>query len=128
MVYTSTSQAAPVLLEKNYTNFAWGYQNQGCFADENGFVYTYNVAQKDPITLTKRTLSEKEIELASKLLQEAELGELVPKQVGADAGATLWSGVFYGKTVRLKLEGDYEGLNSSPATAELVKLIDGICP
>lgn len=125
-LFSSVASAMPVLLERNYTNYAWGYQNYGCMVDEAGFVYQYDLRSGEPMKSIGQA-TEQQIESAIDMLKRARVGVFALKRKAFDAGATLWSGQFYGQTVKIKQTGDYEGLNTAAETLALVNLIDQLC-
>lgn len=118
--------AVPVLFERNYTNHAWGYVNEGCFVDESGFVYTYDVNSGKAMEEIAR-VSREELELGRELLMKASQGQFTRKIVAADAGSLLYSGKLWGKTIKLGESGDYYGVNDAPEAKKLLELIKGWC-
>jgi len=125
---TSTAHAVPVLLEKNYTNHAWSYRNHGCFIDENGFVYSYNVSKVEPIEYAKKNVGAFTLDKIKDLLLKASQGKFETKHAMADAGTTLYSGNYRGTAIKLSESGDYVGTNSAPETAMLIYYMDLYCP
>jgi len=52
LIVTACSNESPdfkqkVLFEKHYTNWAWGYQNQGFLIDSLGYVRGFDIAKKN---------------------------------------------------------------------------------
>lgn len=124
---SNASYALPILLEKNYTNYAFGYHNRGCFIDDNGFVYAYDVSSNNPIANNRGRLGSTEIKQIVDLLEKAFSGQFTERSVMYDAGETLWSGTFVGKLIKLKSDGNHMGVNSATGVNELIQKIDTLC-
>lgn len=122
--------ASNAILEREFTNHAWGYVHHGCLIDENGFAYTYSSGSYNkarPMEMIGR-LSEKELKLAKELLKSiAKSGTFSTHHVSYDRGKLLYSGINHGTKISLKMEGDFAGINSASETTNLVKLIDKVC-
>lgn len=126
MAVSLPAKAAPVVFEYNYSNHAWGYQNKGCFVDEDGFIYSYKVNSGEPFKVEGKVAKD-EFTAAKELLKSASVGVFSAKRDAYDAGTHLWSGYLFGTQVKLKQSGDTKGQNAAPQAAELSKLIDSWC-
>ncbi len=116
--------------EVEYVNHAWGFDNNGCLIDREGnvFKYSYGHSSNGKGLVPAGKMSDGELKLANELAEKALHGKFTENVVAADAGSTLWSARSqYGGEIKLLLKGDYEGSNSAPEAAELVKLLNGLC-
>jgi hypothetical protein len=143
-----------VLLEHEYSNYAWGYQHHGIVVTGEGNVLRYEWARGDrPWTLsegptmTGAELIEKydhnqthlgvvgadTLELVAGLLAAAERGELSEKESrGADMGQTTRTayrfdaGTQLYTPILLRTDGDWTWHNKAPEAARLAEIIDAI--
>lgn len=116
--------------EVEYVNYAWGYDNRGCLVDQEGnvFKYGYGHSSDGKGLVPAGKMSDADLKFADELTEKALLGKFTEHVVAADAGSTLWSArTRYGQEVKLQSKGDFEGTNSAPEAAELVKLLNGLC-
>lgn len=129
------AQALPIAFERNYTNYAWGYQNHGCLIDQKRFVYTYNEAQNEPFLLVGR-MSAEAFAQARALLIEVSKSEYAVKPYAVDAGVTIWRGNLEDGLdksqghvlIPIKMLGNNIGERATPRAEELVQLIEKWCP
>ncbi|MDP3452406.1 MAG: hypothetical protein Q8R90_05575 [Bacteroidales bacterium] len=139
-----------VLLQYEFINYAWGFQNSGWFADSTGTVYTYNRPSDWNHCEINETLTEEEMESnlskcirpgiyypqkrflsAYNLFKSAKNGKILgPTQEMFDAGAKVYSCFIYNPTSRtykkvlLRETGDFRIENSSSAAKEIVELME----
>ncbi len=126
LLVSTTGSAGLMVFEYNYSNDAWGHQNRGCFVDENGNAYNYDMASGEPIHLMGN-VGKKQFSRAKELLEKAADGSFVARRHAADAGISSWCGNLYGKQIKLRQTGDLLGKNSAPEAEELAKMIDAWC-
>jgi hypothetical protein len=133
------SENQAILFQLDYINYAWGYQHNGFFIDNQGYILTYsnpedwNFTDKDRclkesqitenIGRCKRSgerISLEELQKYTNYIKNIALSEVTaPKNIAADAGSTEFvcyqfsesSGMYKGYLI--KLEGDFscENLN-----------------
>jgi hypothetical protein len=137
----------PVLFEYRYTNFAWGYQENGWLIDREGMVRVYELPEdfRDPDSAGFMSLEDLEYNLSQAdsviaILEEEEFLEytrLIPaaargkiseaQNMAADAGASVLSCYIYDtekeayRYIFLAQSGDWEQRNLSPSAETLVE-------
>ncbi|HKP75398.1 MAG TPA: hypothetical protein VJT67_07620 [Longimicrobiaceae bacterium] len=135
------------LFEVEYVNFAWGFSYHGFVVDEEGHVYSYDLAdtRQPPPSGDEFTAAELEAKYAHRRalagsvaaaevqaryarVGDALAGSLTPEQgMCADAGTTRYTALLYdaptGTYHRLLLHqnGDVARTNTSPAARELFR-------
>lgn len=128
-----------IIFDINYTNFAWGYKNQGIIIDDQGIILKYTISTPlSPNDLTTkfrnshivdripRQLHQKLIQLAQQI-RSINISSLT--SIGADIGST--TGNIYMidgsnnivKTIKLYQRGDRGGNNDDPAAVEINSLL-----
>ena len=116
--------------EVEYTNYAWGYVNQGCLIDHEGNVYKYAYGQASDGKgiVPSGKMSEADLKFADSLVEKIH-GAKYSEQISAsNSGTKVWTAYsHYGGAVKLQAQGDYEGKNEAPETEDLLKLINGLC-
>lgn len=143
-----------LFFQYEYINYAWGFQHQGWFIDSTGKVYSYNLPESDTWNSgdengvisasdlnenlskahsTGYTINTRELASKIDLINKAKLGEISePVQVGADAGAMIYSCYTYDsstksyKRVILKKLGDYRVDNNSKSAYYLYKWMESV--
>lgn len=124
--FANIAHAAPVLMEREYINHAWGYTHQGCLVDLNGYAYTYDIQSKKELKKIAK-LDDTDLAEVKELIELASKGKVTEKHAAFDAGVTTWAAQYNGRTITLKKIGDYVATNSSSAAQELVTIIDELC-
>jgi len=142
------------LFERSYTNFAWGYQHAGIYLDNQGNVYSYayqmgekpwSPQQADSFTEPEleeryshgrklvRTIDSKELLEKYRLIGQASKGQYSKRlQRGADQGAYVSSCYVYDeatgryKEIELRVKGDWNYENLSPAARELAEWLESL--
>ena len=150
-VSPSNQDVGELLLETEFTNWAWGFQCQGKVVFQDGNDYTYNPGKDTMAALHHineiyteaelrskyahrqifvRTVRSDTVSLIRKLAAEVTTGEFSDTtQVGADMGSVVYSVYVYRpqsanfERLILKLEGDWTFYNKSQAAIALVGLM-----
>lgn len=120
------------ILEKTFKNWAWGYQEDGCYLNDSKDIYYYSVAPRKILDIKIGKLDAETFEKVLTWITEAQKGKVSePRNVMADAGIRLYKAFIHNKErvkeVILQQWGDWQIDNDSPAAQELVKLLDKEC-
>lgn len=120
--------ALPVAFERSFRNYAWSVHNNGCFVDEQRYIYIYDeIKGEQPIQNIGR-VSPGEFQRAQSLLAGMYRTKFNPGPIAFDAGILVWRGYALGNPIDIKLEGDRSGQRDSEQVPELVDLINTWCP
>ena len=146
MLECDSPMGQPVYFEYHYTNYAWGYQENGWIIDREGNIRSFNLPVdfryhdstgyltigdlEHNLALTDSivgNVDESEFEQYIEYIPAAAEGEIgKSKSIAADAGASVLSCYLYDKEkdaykyVFLAQSGDWEQFNLSPEAAILV--------
>ncbi len=160
MINTSNQNTSPALntqkvyCERSYTNFAWGYQNNGIYVDAEGNLYSYSYQRSDKPWSPKqgeaptaeeledkyshgkkliRKIEPQEWQAKLKLLASASQGKLSKrKQSGADMGSNVCRCYMFDeaksrfKEVELRVQGDWSYENLAPSAKDLADWLEAL--
>lgn len=113
--------------ERNYTNYSWGYFNEGCAIDENRNVYIYDFGHGHPMELIGH-MSQGAYNKAIMLMSRVARSPYESQVVAADAGSTIWAGSIDGQQIKIREGGNIRGSRMAPETNKLIELIEAFCP
>lgn len=131
--------SSKILIDINYINFAWGYQNRGVIIDNTGNVYRYIIQDRAlPNDLETKIKNSKTINkvptnmlqlIQSLSAQIRDVGEIPLKHVGFDGGATTYNLYLIDnknniKMTKLGQSGDWEGQNRDRPVSQLLSILD----
>ncbi len=140
----SNNHSRKILIEKSYSNYAWGSQYNGKAIFSDGTIYSwdsknesdnwrnYNLTSIDELTdflfdygiLEDTKVSKEDLEKIEEYINDLE-DEIDIKHPGADMGTTVISAIKSdGKKIDLKLKGDAEGENKTKNAQELLEIIN----
>lgn len=132
-----------ILVEKSYSNYAWGYQYYGSAICSDGTIYTWDLSNGDYQMTSYDSLEDESFELIKSAspkitkvskkdmerLKEAINnlnGYMSRKNVAMDAGSntiTVWNYTI-DNTIVIKESGDYVGENESPEAQEIIRIVN----
>jgi len=124
---TSSAAALPVAFERSFRNYAWSIRNDGCFVDEQRYIYIYNEVKEEPIQNIGR-VSPDDFQKARSLLANMYREKFVHGPIAFDVGILVWCGYALGEPIDIKKQGDRSGQRDSALVPELVELINTWCP
>jgi hypothetical protein len=128
------NEGQDILFQREYINYAWGYQHNGFIIESNGNVLTFNNPDKWNFPDKDKKLTEQQVKenislctLSDKKISKTELQKYfnyidnissskitAPKSVGADMGSLVYYCYQFSenssayKASIIKMEGDYE--------------------
>ena len=125
------------LIDVNYINFAWGYQNHGTLITSDGHIMKYRIYDRNNNTLGDKlknahmvkTISLETVQrLYDLLLQSRDAMIIDEGHTGCDAGGESYTGYIFNdhniEKIELSLTGDFTKYNANPAAIELVRQIN----
>ncbi len=125
------------LIDVNYVNFAWGYQNYGTLIISNGLIMKYRITDKNNYNLGNKlknahvvkTISSETVQRLYCLLLQSRNAIIIDEgHTASDAGGRSYTGYIFNddniEKIELSLTGNFTKYNANPAARELVKEIN----
>lgn len=125
-LFANSAFAVPIVFERNFKNERWGQQDNGCFVDENRYVYGYDVRTDIPIQLLTR-MPEKSFNDALDLVSQIAMSEYSREEVGVDGGITKYTSLHRGEMIPLRETGNVVGTRNDERTNVFVEIIEAFC-
>lgn len=128
-----------ILIDINYVNFAWGYQNRGVIIDNSGNIYQYILNdQKIAHDLATKLKYSKKIDMVPNNLlqlihklatQVKETGKISLDHTAYDAGTTTYNLYIIDnkqsiQILKLGQIGDWSGQNRDQSVSQLLSILD----